>query len=130
MAACAGSMPEIATNFLNYTNLHAKHKLNSVVNSQIKDPNHTLAGYRPLHFAAEYGRVQTVQMLYFFEAMIFEKTAQDLTALLLAVKNGHHCVAHLIFNYYKAYRQLICGETEYPPAIREIPSMASLLTSD
>ncbi|XP_058800126.1 putative ankyrin repeat protein RF_0381 [Phymastichus coffea] len=110
MAACASTIDNIATNFLNYTYIHACDKMNSIVNARVQDLGNSLAGYTPFHFAAEYGRFQTVQLLYYYESMIFAKTSQGLSALVLAIKNNHHYIAHLIFNYYKAYRESICND--------------------
>ncbi|XP_058800119.1 ankyrin repeat, PH and SEC7 domain containing protein secG-like [Phymastichus coffea] len=117
MVACAASNQDFAIKFMQIESGRSRKSLDTLINRQVNIPkdnyDQAYAGYFPIHFAAEFGRANTVQQLVHFGASFFVETATNLSPLVLALKYGNHDIVRLIFWCYKQYRLSIFTDEDY-----------------
>lgn len=104
MAACACSSPTIAKHFLaNKFNGGRFFNANEVINSGDAMTEYKWNGYTPLHFAALFGRIDTVEFLLDDGANCCALTHSKMSPAELAANNSHQEVANLIEEYCQGY---------------------------
>lgn len=106
MAACAGSETMIVKEYLRVSEIRPFSSSSSLVNSSTNHERYP--GYLPMHFAAEFGRADTVELLLMYNSECCILTSEKLTPLMLAEKHEavrrvlqRNCDAHQWF--YDAY---------------------------
>lgn len=67
-------------------------------------PVYPYPGYTPLHFAAEYGRLETVKMLLTYGAFCCALTTKNETPLMLANKYSHCEVSNVLRIHCENYQ--------------------------
>lgn len=106
MAASAASNSLIVAEYIRLSQYRAQTPFSSLVNNKVVDfSGSPYQGFSALHFAAEFGRLDTVQLLLKNGASCFVVSAKNLTPLVVALKRGHENVCRLLFREYKVYRQ-------------------------
>lgn len=122
MAACAGSMPHIVDEFLyERSSTPATHLIGSRVQDLI---DHPYAGYSPIHFAVEFGNLDTVQLLLDYGASCFSMTSYNFSPMELAYQNGFEDIVFLLQKYAERENEILligqvdrmtlCFESEWP----------------
>lgn len=96
MAACASSDPEIVRQFLRIATDTSADALINVISACVKNiDDYSFAGYTPMHFAAEFGRLGTMQLLIDRGAHC-TMTKQNISPLDLARKRNHESISALL----------------------------------
>lgn len=85
MLACTGSDPLIVENHLIEADAKPWTKSSDLINKNVSDVGE-YAGYTPLHFAVQFGRVDTIQTLLDYRADCCTVNSAGLTAHQLASK--------------------------------------------
>lgn len=100
MAACAGSNPAVVQKFIFVANYMDGIPPSTLVKfSVLSTTNYPFAGYQPLHFAAENGNVETVQLLLECGASTYTSTTSNYTPTALASIEGHDEVCRMLQLY-------------------------------
>ncbi|XP_058800123.1 ankyrin-1-like isoform X2 [Phymastichus coffea] len=108
MAACAGSNTSIVAEYFRLLQYRPWTTAESFFNNRVMAfSDSPYGGYSAFHFAAEFGRLETVQLLLAHGASYFVLSAENVTPLVTALKRGHENVYRLLWRRYKAYRQSI-----------------------
>lgn len=90
MAACASSESLIAEQYLYIAEQDPISSAKCLIDGRVKNINgYTYACYTPLHFAAEFGCLKTVELLLAQGANCCTTTSQNLTPIDLACTKGH-----------------------------------------
>lgn len=108
MAACAANNSSIAAQYLRVSQLQSETSLTSLINNKVVESSDLpYKGYTALHFAAEFGRLDTVKLLLAHDAPSFVLSSENETPLVVALKRGHDDVSCLLWRKYKTHRRLI-----------------------
>ncbi|XP_058800186.1 ankyrin-1-like [Phymastichus coffea] len=114
MAACAGSDSNIVEQFLTIAENASSSSVRQLLNGRVKDvPHIPIAGCTALHFACEYGRVNTVYGLLAIGAqkgtpLLCESiTSYGLTPYSIATAQQHWDICNVIQQYYTAYQHML-----------------------
>lgn len=96
MVACTGSEWVIPKEYLRVAEIRPWTSPTTLIEGRVKDVVAMYAGYTPLHFAAEFGRADTVNLLLDHGVDEDSVTAQRLTPRALARIGKHHDVLLLL----------------------------------
>ncbi|XP_058800117.1 ankyrin-1-like [Phymastichus coffea] len=100
MAACASSDSLIADQYLYIAEQDPLISAGGLIRGRVKNVNeYTYACYTPLHFAAEFGRLDTVKLLLAHGANCCAVTNQNLTPTDLACRNEHMEICSLLLQH-------------------------------
>ncbi|XP_058800130.1 ankyrin-1-like isoform X2 [Phymastichus coffea] len=96
MVACTGSESIIPKEYLRVAEIRPWSSPTDLIEGRVKDLVVMYGGYTPLHFAAEFGRVNTVNLLLDHGADEDSVTTQKLTASALARIAKHKDVVEIL----------------------------------
>lgn len=106
MAACASNDTTIVCEYIEHVKIYNRlHKPSYLIDKVVNEGSYY--GYTPLHFAAKFGQFDNVEQLLRDGAYCFVMTADNLTPLIVALKNGHDNICLLLLADYKARRMLL-----------------------